>query len=189
MTGKKGNTIRVAVLAEEPIGWSSGKHYFPVILNNYTWIIKDKTYRFSTEYIYDKDILQGKLNVSKYDVFLVPGGGVGDGEAIVKGFNFFPKVRKWKKEIQKFVKDGGGYVGICGGTTLCTSSDRGSDKKPASPFEKKYDAPGLSTFQWRVERYFYLRLKPPFSRNLLIKRKFSSYLFSLPLICTIFGEP
>ena len=137
MTGKKENIIRVAVLAEEPIGWSSGKHYFPVILNNYSWTIKDKTFKFLTEYIYDKDILQGKLNVSNYDVLLVPGGGVGDGEAIVKGFNIFPKVRKWKKQIRKFVKDGGGYVGICGGTTLCTSSDRGSDKKPTSSFEKK----------------------------------------------------
>jgi glutamine amidotransferase-like uncharacterized protein len=136
---KQEKTIRIAVLAEEPIGWSSGKHYFPVILNNYSWIAKDKIYKFTTDYIYDKDILRGKLNVSKYDALLVPGGGVGDGEAIVKGFNFFPKVRKWKKQIRKFVKDGGGYVGICGGTTLCTSSHRRSDKKPTSSFEKKYD--------------------------------------------------
>ena len=165
MNGKKVNTIRVAVLAEEPIGWLSGKHYFPLILNNYTWIIKDKTYKFLTEYVYDKDILKGKLNTSNFEVLLVPGGGVGDGEAIVKGFNFFPKIRKWKKEIQNFVKDGGGYVGICGGTTLCTSSDRGSNKKP-SPFEKKFDK---STIGISCIKHYYkdltFRFFSPFQRN------------------------
>ena len=28
------NIIKIAILAEEPLGWGSGKHYFPVILNN-----------------------------------------------------------------------------------------------------------------------------------------------------------
>lgn len=166
MTGEKRNIIRVAVLSEETIGWPSGKHYFPVILNNYTWVIKNKTYKFLTEYISDKDILQGKLNLSNYDVLLVPGGGVGDGEAIVKGFNFFPKVRKWKKQIIKFIKDGGGYVGICGGTTLCTSSDRRSDKKSTSFFENKYNKSsiGISSI-----KHYYKDLKfhffLPFQRN------------------------
>ena len=48
--------IRVAILAEEPIGWGSGKHYFPIILDGYKWEINKKTYKFSTCYIYDKDI-------------------------------------------------------------------------------------------------------------------------------------
>jgi hypothetical protein len=139
MNIKNQKVIRIAILAEEPIGWSSGKHFFQVILNNYTWNIKDNSYKFLPEYILDKDILKGKLNVLNYDVLLVPGGGVGDGEAIVKGFKLFPKTSIWKKKIQKFVKDGGGYVGICGGTTLCTSSYRDSNKKNISFLEKKYD--------------------------------------------------
>ena len=82
---KKNRVIKVAILAEEPLGWGSGKHYFPVILNNYTWTSGDITYKFSTTLIFDKDILRGKLNISDYDVLLIPGGGVGDGEAIAKG--------------------------------------------------------------------------------------------------------
>jgi len=121
---KKRNTeikiIKTAILAEEPLGWGSGKHYFPIILNNYTWIADNITFKFKTDYIYDKDILKGKLNIKNYDVLLVPGGGVGDGESIVKGFNKLTKVENWKKQIRNFIKDGGGYVGICGGAALMT---------------------------------------------------------------------
>ena len=83
----KTQTIRVAILAQEPLGWGSGKHYFPVILDNYTWKKGSISYKFKTTYIWDKDIIKGKLNTTNYDVLLVPGGGVGDGQAIAKGFN------------------------------------------------------------------------------------------------------
>jgi hypothetical protein len=135
----KYGVIRVAVLAEEPLGWGSGKHYFPIILDGYTWKTGDMSYRFSTKYIFDKDILQGRLNVSEYDVLLAPGGGVGDGEAIVKGFNGLRKVRKWKKQIRSFIKDGGGYVGICGGAALITGLKTGSNKTPMTFYERQYD--------------------------------------------------
>ena len=125
----KEKTIKVAILAEEPMGWPSGKHYFPIILNKYTWKSGSTTYKFSTEYIYDKDIIEGKLSIFNFDVLLVPGGGVGDAEAIVKSFNFLRKVRKWKRNIKKFVEEGGGYVGICGGATLFTDFERNKDKK------------------------------------------------------------
>jgi len=91
--------IRVAILAEEPLGWGSGKHYFPVILDGYTWTSNEISYKFSTTYIFDKDINKGRLKTSNYDVLLVPGGGVGDGQAIVKGFGSFREVRLWKKSI------------------------------------------------------------------------------------------
>ena len=108
---KKNNSktkiFRIAILAEEPLGWGSGKHYFPIILNNYTWETNNKKFKFITEYIYDKDILNGKLNIENYDVLLVPGGGVGDGESIVKGFNKFRKVKNWKKQIKNFVQYSG----------------------------------------------------------------------------------
>ena len=86
--------IRVAILAEEPMGWGSGKHFFQVILDGYSWTKEGKIYTFSTKYIFDKDILKGKLNNSDFDVLLIPGGGVGDGHSIMKGFSFLPKVRK-----------------------------------------------------------------------------------------------
>ena len=158
--------IRVAVLAEEPLGWPSGKHFFPAILNNYTWKKNDTIYKFSTENIYDKDILQGKLNISNYDVLLVPGGGVGDGEALMKSFNFLPSVRKWKKNVSTFIKDGGGYVGICGGATFFTSFDRKTGKKHFSFFEKHYNESSIGISC--VKHYFKdvtFRFVLPFQRN------------------------
>jgi phosphoribosylformylglycinamidine (FGAM) synthase-like amidotransferase family enzyme len=106
--------LRIAILAEEPLGWGSGKHYFPVILDDYSWKAGGRTYRFACQYIYDRDILADRLVVKDYDVLLVPGGGCGDGQAVAKGFTFLGRVRRWKKKIRAFVEAGGGYVGVCG---------------------------------------------------------------------------
>ena len=89
----KKRDIKIAVLAEEPLGWGSGKHFFPAILDGYTWKGEKADYTFHAEYICDKEIIKGKLNLSDFDVLLVPGGGVGDGESIVKGLTFLPSVR------------------------------------------------------------------------------------------------
>ena len=136
------NIIKVAILAEEPLGWGSGKHYFPIILDKYNWKKNGMNYEFRTEYIYDKDIIQGKLNIKNFNVLLVPGGGVGDGEAIVKGFNIFRKVRRWKKNVTKFIKDGGGYVGICGGAALLTNLL--TDTSPTTFAERQYNKSSLN---------------------------------------------
>jgi hypothetical protein len=64
--------IKVAVLAEEPLKWGSGKHYFPIILDNYSWNVDKKTYCFKTDYIRDNEIIDDKLNLLKYDVLLIP---------------------------------------------------------------------------------------------------------------------
>jgi len=57
MKSEKEETINIAILAEEPVGWGSGKHYFPLILDGYQWTVDDKTYTFSTTYIYDSCLL------------------------------------------------------------------------------------------------------------------------------------
>ena len=147
---KNHKTIRVAVLAEEPLGWGSGKHYFPMILN-YRWKQGNIVYTFSTSYIYDKDILKGKLTTKNFDVLLVPGGGVGDGEAVAKGFSHVPRVKKWKKMIIRFIKDGGGYVGICGGTALFTELTT-QEKKPTTFLEKLYNNSAIGISQ--VKSYY-----------------------------------
>jgi putative intracellular protease/amidase len=118
--GQYQRTIRVGILAEEPLGWGSGKHFFPIILDKYSWKRGEITYTFSVNFVYDDDILKGELIPSAYDVLLVPGGGVGDGLAVMKGFTFLPHVKKWKEGIALFIQNGGGYVGICGGTALIT---------------------------------------------------------------------
>jgi len=134
--------IRVAILAEEPLGWGSGKHFFSIILQNYAWVINNKTYTFQVKNIFDKDIVKGRLNTSEFDVLLVPGGGVGDGQAIMKGFIFSNKVKKWKKTISTFIKNGGGYVGICGGAALLTDLTNG-EKKLRSFLERQYHKSSL----------------------------------------------
>jgi len=173
------NEIRVAILAEEPIGWGSGKHFFPVILDGYTWTKEDKTYEFSTKYIFDKDILKGRLNTTDYDILLIPGGGVGDGQSIMKGFTFLPKVRKWKKNILKFVEDGGGIVGICGGAALITGLITGKNKKPRTFLERQYNKSSLNVSC--VSSYYKTFAFPlfyPFQKNHPEKIGATAYVFS-----------
>jgi len=170
--------IRVALLAEEPIGWGSGKHFFPIILNNYTWTINNTTYKFIINYIYDKDILLGRLDKSKFDVLLVPGGGVGDGQSIMKGFNFSRKVRKWKKNISLFIQNGGGYVGICGGTALLTDL-KTEDKKPRTFLERQYNKSSIEVSC--VSSYYRTYAFPlfyPFQKNYPEKIGAAAYVFS-----------
>lgn len=136
-------TIRVAILAEEPFFWGSRKYYHIMVLDNYSWKIKGITYKFTTEYIYDKDILEGKLNISNFDVLIVPGGGVGNNQALLKGFNWAKKVKRFKENIADFVKQGGGYIGICGGAALITDLVKDSDEKPVSFVERQYNKSSL----------------------------------------------
>lgn len=130
------NNIRVAVLFEQPVGSLIGtaKSVFPYILQK-PWMVGNRSYRFITTPIFDKDILNGQLTTDNYDVLIGPGGDVGDGESIAKGFHRLPKVKKWKENIAQFVKDGGGYCGYCGGAALFT----GLSKTPTTFIERQYD--------------------------------------------------
>jgi glutamine amidotransferase-like uncharacterized protein len=170
--------IRVAILAEEPLGWGSGKHFFPIILQNYTWMVHNKTYTFHVKYIFDKDIVKGRLNTKEFDVLLVPGGGVGDGQAVMKGFIFSRKARIWKKNISTFVEDGGGYVGICGGAALITDLKTG-DKKPRTFLERQYNKSSLGVSC--VSSYYKSIAFPlfyPFQKNYPEKIGAIAYVFS-----------
>ncbi len=170
--------IRVAILAEEPMGWGSGRDYFPAILNNYNWKINDNQYAIKAEYLFDRDIIKGKLKVSNFDVLLVPGGGVGDGESIVRGIPFLYSTRKWKKNIQNFIKNGGGYVGICGGTALLTGLTKGKEKLK-SITEKLYDRSSVNISC--VNSYYKDLAFPifyPFQKNHPEKIGATGYVFS-----------
>jgi hypothetical protein len=171
--------IRVAILAEEPLGWGSGKHFFSHILNTYTWTKNNTTYTINVQYLYDKDILRGKLTREHFDVFLVPGGGVGDGEAIMKGFIFLGHVRKWKKNIANFIKEGGGYVGICGGAALLTDLVTGEHKHPRTFLERMYHKSSLNISC--VSSYYKTLSVPllyPFQKKHPEKIGASAYVFS-----------
>jgi len=56
----------------------------------------------------------GSLNISAYDVLVFPGGS-GSGQS--KGIG-----EAGLKNVREFVKQGGGYVGICGGAYLACSN-------------------------------------------------------------------
>jgi len=139
----KKKTIHVAQLVSEPLGWGSAKDVFPIILHNHSWRTDDTTYQIVVENITDKDIIKGQLTTQRYDVLLVPGGGVGDGECILRGMPIGMNTKKWKTHIQHFVKDGGGYVGICGGAALMTDLNTESEKIPKTILESLYNRSSL----------------------------------------------
>ena len=57
--------------------------------------------------ITSNDILNGKLNTDTYDVLVVPGG---------YATNYLDAIEdEGELAIQNFVKNGGGFVGICAG--------------------------------------------------------------------------
>ena len=113
--------INVAIMHDDKLGWGCAKLIFVELLNDYEWTVGNTTYRFHTTPIYDEDILRGRLNTDNYDVFLFPGGGAGDGNSIVRGLTSFTlKTKRWKNQINKFIEDGGGYSGYCGGTMIAT---------------------------------------------------------------------
>ncbi len=171
--------IKIAILASEPLGWCSNKHFFSMILNGYSWQSKNKKYKFLTDYIYDKDIIKGKLSISNFDILLVPGGGVGDSEAISKGFTFSFKVKRWKKCIQDFIKGGGSYIGICGGVALFTGLDTGKKIKPKSFLEKLYDKSSLDLSDVKhFYNYLAFPILYPFQYNNPQKIGAASYVFS-----------
>jgi glutamine amidotransferase-like uncharacterized protein len=170
--------LRIAILAEEPLGWGSGKHFFPIILQDYTWKTQNKIYTITTQYIYDTDIVSGRLNTAEFDVLLVPGGGVGDGQAVMKGFPFSRKINRWKKNISAFIQDGGGYVGICGGAALMTSL-KTEEEKPHSFLERLYNKSSLgvscvSSYYTSIAFAFFY----PFQKNHPEKIGAMAYVFS-----------
>ena len=83
-------------------------------LLEYEWVVGNKKYKFDMKIVTDKDLIRGKLTTKEFDMIVVPGGGVGDREASIR---CFPTYRNyiWKRNFARFIKDGGGYYGVCGG--------------------------------------------------------------------------
>ena len=136
---KDTHNISVAILAEEPFFWGSRKFYHEIILNGYAWKTDDTIYEINTTYLYDKDIIKGALTKSNFDLLLVPGGGVGNNESLLKGVSFVPSVKKFKHNIRRYIQEGGGYLGICGGAALITGLIKGDGKKPTTITERLYN--------------------------------------------------
>ncbi len=129
--------IKVAVLTGNRLMFS-GHEKFLKMFTNYKWVVGNIQYTLDVKQITDKDIFLGKLNIKNFDLIVVPGGGVGDGEALVR---CFPTVKNflWKNSFARFIKNGGGYFSVCGGTALITDLD----KKPISLLEYAYEKSGF----------------------------------------------
>jgi len=180
---------KVAMLGDEPFFWTTcAKRFFKIILDNYEWTKNNTTYKIKLNEISDKEILTGKLSTANYDVLLIPGGGVGDGHSITKGFKISPRVRKWKKKIQKFVKDGGGVIGFCGGTSLITPLSTGN-RKPASFCERQYNKSSLDiTSTSSYYKYLAFPLFYPFQKKYPQRIGTTAYVFSFKPAKTVDGS-
>lgn len=74
---------------------------------HYGWIA-DKEYIIEVERIGYKDVING---LGKYDVLVIG----------ASGRQYFHALNpKWKENVLRFIKNGGGYIGICGGANIAS---------------------------------------------------------------------
>jgi len=77
------------------------------------WNDTNPPYKFVLKEITDKEIINGYLSVDNFDILIFPGIGRGYPHIFDEPFPV-----PWKDNIRKFVSDGGGYLGICGGAVV-----------------------------------------------------------------------
>lgn len=82
-------------------------------LDGFQWTVGNKSYKFTTYEVSDKDVLKGKLTTRDYDLFVLPAG---QAECEKR---WIPSIqnRIWKRNLANFIKNGGGFIGHCGGAT------------------------------------------------------------------------
>jgi len=114
--------IRVAIYTDEEenedfYGPYGRTRYFVFAMRNYSWKVGDKTYSFKPTLLRTNDLLDNKLTVENFDVLVYPPET--EHYKSVKCFSRFkPKYLKEKRIIRKFVEDGGGVFGTCGGSII-----------------------------------------------------------------------
>ncbi len=78
----------------------------------YSWEDNGTKYEIVTSMINKSDLVRKHvLTEGNFDVLLMPGSG----RPYFDAYDL-----RWRKEVKKFVEDGGGYVGICGGANLAS---------------------------------------------------------------------
>ena len=75
----------------------------------YAWRDGNTKYEMNVKRIGYKDVINGSL--MNYDVLVIGASGRQYFHALHK---------KWKDEVKKFIANGGGYVGVCGGANIAT---------------------------------------------------------------------
>ncbi len=83
------------------------------IIDGYKWKINGNRYEFSAKYI-KKWATMFCLKPQKFYAVIMPGANTY--WTLRKGSPIFSP--RWRNAVRNFVKNGGGYVGICGGATI-----------------------------------------------------------------------
>lgn len=107
---------------ESGAGEASGSFVF-----NYTWFVNNKTYTFSNRILSLKEMMgkgEKPLNVENYDLLYV---GVNYWSYIRDGV-----IKKLSNNIKKFLSEGGGYIGSCGGAIFASKGF----KKPKDIYQR-----------------------------------------------------
>ena len=94
--------------------WGRNNRYIREILN-YSWAANNITYNFQVTTI-DTDVISGIANITfsneNFDVFII---GASADSYLIDGLD-----PTWKHNVQQFVENGGGYLGICGGANAAS---------------------------------------------------------------------
>lgn len=122
---------------------SGGGKFLIFPLRDYEWRVGNYLYCFKIDVLTTKDILNEKLNASNYDVFINSWAQV-DYYMLYTGFSNLPKNKIRVREIKKFIENGGGYYGSCGGSTIAGNMIN----EPDTLFERvvKKSCLGISCF-------------------------------------------
>lgn len=120
--------IKVGVVSSSflTMGTSVGRERFEAELDDYSWTVGDQEYiinltqisRKEDKLLYFSELLNYNKLKSNYDVILI--SGIQD-EQILGGLPFAKdnlRMNIIKRNLVKFVKEGGGFIGHCGGSTI-----------------------------------------------------------------------
>lgn len=118
LSSKEENVIRVAVY---DCSSSFNIRQFQSAFN-YEWTQNNNTYSFKMTVIDEKDVIgtgPNPLTNDNFDVFVIAASAK---SYLVDGLN-----PTWKANVQKFVSNGGGYLGICGGANAASQGFENPD--------------------------------------------------------------
>ena len=117
--------IRIAIYTDEEENedfYLPGKitRFFIYSLRDYQWIVGEKLYRFIPTLLSTENILKGKLTTHNFDILIISASQAVERMNIAY-FKSLPRNVLLKIRINKFIEDGGGYFGSCGGATMIAS--------------------------------------------------------------------
>ena len=96
---------------------------YTIFCFRYAWHENGKWYIFNITEIGKEEVIKALSN-ENFDVFIV---GASAKSYLMDSFN-----ERWRQAVKKFVWNGGGYIGICGGANLASMGYM----QPKSPFQR-----------------------------------------------------